>query len=237
MTCTEYEAHISTSINQHNPVLWFQNLQAEFNQNQAEVDKLNQQATEVTDQDHQDLLQPTLLTLNHRWREIQTRMVQYRRQLSPTRQHTSPQRTSPQRMSPQRASPQVSPLHTPQRSVDVVDTVTAQTITPVAASQTEVAMETEDSVTMTTRVVTTTVTSTTTKVSRVVFADSNLPAQYIYSLQEVIAQLKMVEQELKSPALQGLQYEDFSSQDDKLKVGSQWSRACFTSTPPFLHVK
>lgn len=65
-----------------------------------------------------------------------------------------------------------------------------------------------------TRTVVTTV--TTTHITRVVF--SNVPSQFIEELQKVLTLITDIQDELQSPVLHGQEYEDFSRQEDKLKV-------------------
>ena len=55
-------------------------------------------------------------------------------------------------------------------------------------------------------------------VTHVVF--SSVPAQFVEELEKVIALIRDIQDELQSPILHGQQYEDFSRQEDKLKVST-----------------
>ena len=168
-----------------------QSLEAEFCQHQAEVEKLNQEAEKLEDGGKQDVLQPTLLTLNHRWRDLQTRWAQY---------HPPTDTTD---------------------SVNVMETVTVERAAPVAALPTreDVSMDTDSTATPEdNKTVVTTITTITTRVTKVTFSEVPV-AQYIENLEELSNLVGEVESELQSPILQqGLQYEEFSKQEDKLKV-------------------
>ena len=85
---------------------------------------------------------------------------------------------------------------------------------------TEVAMETSTAETQVTRetVVTVTTTTTTAVSSQLVFSES--PSQFIDCLQRLTTVIEDIAAELRSPVLHGRQYEDFSTQEDKLKVSS-----------------
>ena len=47
---------------------------------------------------------------------------------------------------------------------------------------------------------------------------SSVPSQFIEELEKVIALIRDIQDELQSPILHGQLYEDFSRQEDKLKV-------------------
>ena len=96
-------------------------------------------------------------------------------------------------------SPEDSPTSTPAESAN-----NQQTDAPSESMTTE---------TVTKTVVTTV---TTTHVTRVVF--SKVPAQFIEELGKLLALITDIQEELQSPVLHGQQYEDFSRQEDKLKV-------------------
>ena len=64
-------------------------------------------------------------------------------------------------------------------------------------------------------------------VTHVVF--SSVPSQFIEELEKVIALIRDIQDELQSPILHGQLYEDFSRQEDKLKVGSSFVNFSFLS--------
>ena len=51
---------------------------------------------------------------------------------------------------------------------------------------------------------------------------SSVPSHFIEELEKVIALIRDIQDELQSPILHGQLYEDFSRQEDKLKVGSSY---------------
>lgn len=61
-----------------------------------------------------------------------------------------------------------------------------------------------------------TVVTITTRVSKVTF--SNMPSQFIEGLQTLLGMLKDIENSLQSQILCGRKYENFSKQEDALKV-------------------
>ena len=63
-------------------------------------------------------------------------------------------------------------------------------------------------------------------VTHVVF--SSVPSQFIEELEKVIALIRDIQDELQSPILHGQLYEDFSRQEDKLKVGSSYVNFLWT---------
>ncbi len=56
----------------------------------------------------------------------------------------------------------------------------------------------------------------TSHVTRVVF--SNVPVKFVEELEKLLQLITDIQEELQSPILHGQQYEDFSRQEDKLKV-------------------
>ena len=58
---------------------------------------------------------------------------------------------------------------------------------------------------------------------------SSVPSQFIEELEKVIALIRDIQDELQSPILHGQLYEDFSRQEDKLKVGSSFVNFSFLS--------
>ena len=56
---------------------------------------------------------------------------------------------------------------------------------------------------------------------------SSVPSQFIEELEKVIALIRDIQDELQSPILHGQLYEDFSRQEDKLKVGSSFVNFSF----------
>ena len=58
---------------------------------------------------------------------------------------------------------------------------------------------------------------------------SSVPSQFIEELEKVIALIRDIQDELQSPILHGQLYEDFSRQEDKLKVGSGFVNFSFFS--------
>ncbi len=55
--------------------------------------------------------------------------------------------------------------------------------------------------------------------THVVFSSN--PSQFIEELEKVVALIHDIEDELQSPVLHGQEYEDFSRQEDKLRVRRQ----------------
>ena len=176
-------------------------MEEEINRHQEDVDALNRHAEELKSKGAQTVVEPSLLKLNRRWHEIQAQFAQFNR--SPTtNKHSSSSLQSP------------SSSSSPSSVVAAATSLFAQERGDPSGGDAGTSSG-DDMTESVTRTVVTTV--TTTHVTRVVF--SKVPSKFTEEVEKLLHLITDIQEELQSPVLHGQQYEDFSRQEDKLKVG------------------